>query len=164
METENPTWTQYLNRVSKHVEPQKQAGNYVKQLKGKAKRTGPQPESAADSENITENTTVQKAMEAKIVYNARREKLKMEQDEIKINAMKLAFVDKGEAEYWLSFIQREITDSFSVVKHCLSEVKRCIMIGEDGHAERVITNALIAAFERTAKTLQDALSGKSEDD
>jgi hypothetical protein len=163
VETNSPEWTRYLNRVSMKSEPQKQAGNYVKQLKRQKKQSG-QSHDEADSESTAENTTVQKAMDAKIIYNARREKLKMEQDEIKTNALKEAFIDKGEAEYWLSFIQREISDSFSVVKHCMSEIKRCIMTGEDGQAERVFVNALTAAFERTAGNLRDALSGEGGDD
>jgi hypothetical protein len=160
VETDAPAWTMYLARVSAKAEPQKKAGNHVKQLK---KPSGPRHDER-DSDKTLENTTVQKAVEAKIIYNARREKLKMEQDEIKTNTLKEVFVDKREAEYWLSFIQREISDSFSVIKHCMSEIKRCIMAGEDGRAEQVIVNALAAAFKRTADNLSNVLSGEDEDD
>ncbi|MDR0374729.1 MAG: hypothetical protein LBH85_03290 [Treponema sp.] len=161
VETDDPAWTRYLNRVFNRVEPQKQAGNRVKQLKKRTKRSDP---SDGETKAVQENTNVQKAIEAKIIYNSRREKLKMEQDEVKTNVIKEVFVDKGEAEYWLSFVQREIFDSFSVVKHCMGEVKRCIMAGEDGQAERALTNALAAAFKRNMETLSGALSGEIEDD
>jgi hypothetical protein len=158
VDVDSADWDRYLKRVSKHAEPQKQVGNQVKRQKKPAGRRDDKKKKEDDEEKTA--LRVDKAIEAKIIYNAQREKYKMEQDEIKTNALKEIYVDKREAEYWLSFIQRGITDSFSVVKYCMSEVKRHIMMGDDAQAERVLLDALIAAYERTAENLRGVLEGE----
>jgi hypothetical protein len=180
VDTGNPEWEQYLGRVSGRALPQKISGNRVKAAKGKpqapgaakgrGEARGQNPAKGKgglgedEDDNKPETTSVQKAIEAKVIYNARREKLKMEQDEIKTGAMKEEYVVKAEGEFWLSFIQREMIDSFSVVRRCMSEVKRLILAGDDTQAGKYLNAELKAAFEQTAQTLQDALDGKELDD
>ena len=165
----SPEWSACVQGVPWRALPQTLAGNQVKKAKGNAR---PAPREKAgkrqdggDGEDVkdeAQNTSVQKAAEAKIIYNARREKLKMEQDEIKTNAMKKQFVDKAEGEYRLSFMRRAVTDSFSAVKRIMPEVKRLHLAGDGGAAERTVNAALKGVWEQSSRALQDALDGAEE--
>ena len=158
----NPEWSAYVQGVPKRALPQTLAGNQVKKAKGKTRPAAGNEREDLGGNDEAQNTTVQKAAEAKIIYNARREKLKMEQDEIKTNAMKKLFVDKAEGEYWLSFMQRAVTDSFSAVKRIMPEVKRLHLAGDEGAAERTVSAALKAVWEQARQALNDALDGEEE--
>lgn len=173
IDTDNAEWGAYLARAAARQAPQIASGNRVKEAKGQIKRTkaakipamaaGQTGDEEEPEEGNAEKASVQKAVNAKIVYNARREKLKMEQDEIKTGAMKEEYVVKAEGEFWLSFIQREMTDAFGVVRRCMGEVKRLIMAGEDIQAGKYLAGELRTAFERTARKLEDTLEGKEEE-
>jgi hypothetical protein len=77
--------------------------------------------------------------------------------------MKGAFVERAEGEYWLLFIQRGITDSFSVVDRCFAEMKRLILLENDLEGKRYLKNELKAGFERAAQTLREAIEGAEND-
>jgi hypothetical protein len=162
VDTGNPEWGAYIQGVSRRALPQKLAGNQVKKAEGTARPAAGNGREDEGGNDEAQNTTVQKAAEAKIIYYARREKLKLEQDEIKTNALKKQFADRAEAEYWLSFMQRAVTDSFSAVKRVMPEVRRLAASGDGAAAERAVSAALKGVWEQARRALQDAMDGSEE--
>ncbi|MDR2501288.1 MAG: hypothetical protein LBD37_09485 [Treponema sp.] len=110
-----------------------------------------------------ENLSVEEAAEAKIKFAAAREKAKMISDQVKSGAALGNFVDRAEAEYWLSFMQRGVNDTLSAVKRVMPEAKRFYLAGDDIAAGKVITGALAAAWKGCMRDLQDALDGADRD-
>jgi hypothetical protein len=116
-----------------------------------------------DKEDSIDDSSVRKAIDEKIIYNARREKLKMEQDEIKTGVMKGSFVERAEGEYWLSFMQRGIIDSFSVVDRCFAEMKRLVLLGNDTEGKQHLKNELKREFERVCGDMREAVEVSAGD-
>jgi hypothetical protein len=118
---------------------------------------------ASEAAGGDEPGDVEKAAADKIIYNSKREKLKMEQDEIKTGKMRGAFIERAEGEYWLSFMQRGITDSFSTINRCFMETKRLILAGNDTEAKQYMRDELKAGFERVVRDMEEAVRGAAND-
>jgi hypothetical protein len=157
VDTEDPSWDGLLAARR----GQSPAANAAKSRGAKIARTGGNEDD--EKEPDKEPNKVRQAIDAKIIWSARREKLKMEQDEIKTNKMKGAFVERAEGEYWLSFIQRGIVDSFSAVDRCFPEAKRLVLAGNDAEGKKYLKNELKRGFERAAENLREAIEETGDD-
>jgi hypothetical protein len=165
VDTDDPAWENLLSGRrggNPEKDPRKSRGA---RLARAAERKGAKDfeDDEKDGEDAEWDKNVRKAIDGKIIYSARREKLKMMQDEIKTGEMKGAFVERAEAEYWLSFMQRGIIDSFSAVDRCFAEMKRLILLGNDLEGKRYLKDELKAGFERAAQTLREAVEGAEYD-
>jgi hypothetical protein len=163
VDTDDPAWENLLAARRGQSPAANAAKREGPRVAGRVKKTAaPLPPSAADAGD-TEDTglekNVRKAIDDKIIYGAERERLRMMQDEIKVNEMKGAFVERAEGEYWLSFMQRGITDSFSAVDRCFAETKRLILLGNDLEGKQYLKNELKTGFERAAQDMREAVEG-----
>jgi hypothetical protein len=135
--------------------------------RGRAAKTaadgGKKKKKEEDEKAAKVSEAVRNAIDAKIICSANREKLKMQQDEIKTNRMKGAFVERAEGEYWLSFMQRGIIDSFSAVDRCFAETKRLILAGNDTEGKQYLKGELKRGFERAVENLREAVNGAGDD-
>jgi hypothetical protein len=120
-------------------------------------------EGEEDEETIAQKAQVDQAVRLKVICNAKREKLKMEQDEITTAKMKGAFVDRAEGLYWLSFMQRGITDSFSAVDRCFAEIKRLILLGNDAEGKQYLKSELKRGFETVSGNMREAAEAAGDD-
>jgi hypothetical protein len=162
VDTDDPAWGNLLAARRGQSPAANAAKREGPRLAGRMKKTRRPPSSEdADSEDAEREENVRKAIESKIIFNAKREKLKMMQDEIKTNAMKDLFVERSEGEYWLSFIQRGIIDSFSAIDRCFAETRRLILLGNDIEGRQYLKNELKAAFERAAQNMKEAVEGET---
>jgi hypothetical protein len=161
VDTDEPEWGNFL--AGKRG--QSKAGNTAKRVGASigGKRGQKKEKEEKDDETVAADAEIRKAINSKIVWNARREKLKMEQDEIKTAEMKGAFVERSEGEYWLSFMQRGIIDSFASVDRCFSEVKRLVLQGNDTEGKQYLRNELKRGFERVVEDMREAVNGADYD-
>jgi hypothetical protein len=162
VDTDDPSWGNLIaakRGQSPAVNAAKREGTRLaRSVKGNQAGGKPEKEEeAADGES-----NVRKALDAKVIYNARREKLRMEQDEIKTGKMKGHFVERTEGEYWLSFMQRGIVDSFSVVDRCFEEVKRLVLLGNGIEGKQYLKNELKRVFNLAARNMKEAIEGQDD--
>jgi hypothetical protein len=165
VDTDDPAWENMLSgRRGGHPEKDLRKSRGARLARaGEKKGAKDSGDDEKDEEDAEWDKNVRKAIDGKIIYSAKREKLKMMQDEIKTSAMKGDFVERAEGEYWLSFMQRGIIDSFSAVDRCFAEMKRLILLGNDLDGKRYLKNELKAGFERAAHTLREAIEGTKDD-
>jgi hypothetical protein len=159
VDTDNAAWKVYLSGVSRRSMPQKLGGNETKRIVNAAHERnaeGPTPQEEANPE--LEALAV-RHHSSKIIWDAQLTRQKLEQAEIKTNAMKELFVEKAEAEYWFSFIQRGINDSFASVKRSFPELKRLILAGDDLRAEKYLTGSLKRGFEMAVEAARETIKG-----
>jgi hypothetical protein len=168
VDTDSPGWENLMSGrrgAPPAKDPRKSRGARLARTGEKkvAKDFGDTEKDREDEEEAERDKNVRKSMDEKIIYGAKREKLKMMQDEIKTNEMKGAFVERAEGEYWLSFMQRGITDSFSAVDRCFAEMKRLILLGNDLEGKRYLKNELKAGFEQVVQSMTEAVEGAAHD-
>jgi hypothetical protein len=175
VDTDDPSWENLLvakRGQSPATNAVKRAGARIisrgkrktddEQLREKSKKEEINEEEE-DEETIARKEQVNQAVRLKVICNAKREKLKMQQDEIKTEKMKGAFVDRDEGLYWLSFMQRGITDSFSTVDRCFAEMKRLILLGQEREGRQYLKSELKRGFETVSKNMREAAEATSND-
>ena len=160
VDTGDPSWENLL-AAKRGQSPSANAAKREGARRGTGKRA--KKEGVADDEAAEGAANVRKAIDAKIIYNARREKLRMDQDEIKTGKMKGDFVERAEGEYWLSFMRRGITDSFSAVDRCFAEVKRLALLDKDNEGRQYLKNELKRGFEQVVENMREAVEGSGGD-
>ncbi|MDR1390654.1 MAG: hypothetical protein LBJ31_11855 [Treponema sp.] len=87
-------------------------------------------------------------------------RFKAEQEEIKTRAMTGEYLHAETVRYYLSFIERGITDCFAVVKKISADLKRLYTAGHERQAEKLQQAELKIAFENVIRALRDEMKKK----
>jgi hypothetical protein len=140
VDVDDPSWAEYISRSTAKQTFQTERGNLVKKTKA----------GDYDDDNekkVISDSLVKESINTKIFYDSLRAKYIAQLAEIDLNEKKALFVNRKEALYWFSFIQRGILDSFSVLHRAFPETKRLIVQGDDEAAEKYLSEKLKGAFE-----------------
>ena len=117
-------------------------------------------EDVRENKEWDQEKEIEKAAKAaleKKIHEARLAKIKADQEEVKLGEMLKRYTDVDTMNYYLSFMQRGISDSFSVVKRIMPEVKWLCNKNKDHEAENVMIQALKKSFENVVKNLNGEL-------
>jgi hypothetical protein len=162
VDTESGAWKVYLAGTSRKGTPQKLVGNETKRITDKAREK--KPTAPQDDDEGKSAVTLERAYEAKVIWDSQLTKQKLFQAEIKTNQLKGVFVEKLEAKYWFTFLQRGMNDSFASVKRSIPELKRLFSLGDDLGAEKYLMGDMKRGFEMAVAAANETIAGEIADD
>jgi phage terminase Nu1 subunit (DNA packaging protein) len=89
---------------------------------------------------------------------ARLARLKADEQEMKNGLMSNKFVDKAEAEYWLSIIQKGISEMFTTQRRNMPRILEAAKVGDKKKLEAFYIDDLKAVFDRAQNELINAVA------